>query len=50
MDCKLKLDEYVNNQLAVKLHQHELIEAKDNTIFFYQPFQGTRRRVIIEEN
>jgi hypothetical protein len=36
--------------LAVKVHQHELIEVRDRAVFFYQPFEGKSRKVAIESN
>ena len=38
MECRKKLEEYLHNQLAVKVHQHELIEVRDKAIYYYQPF------------
>lgn len=48
VDCRKKLEEYVKQQLAVKPHEYELIEIKDHAVYFYQPFQNTKRRVAIE--
>ena len=50
IECKKKLEEFVSKQLAVKLHQHELIEMKGNVITYYQPFKGTTRKVNIEDD
>ena len=50
MECRKKLEEYITKQLAVKVHQHELIEVTSKSIVFYQPFKGTRRRVNIEDD
>ena len=49
IECKRKLEEYLNKQLAVKMHQHELIQVKDKAIYYYQPFKNTRRKVNIED-
>jgi hypothetical protein len=38
VDCRQKLEEYVKVQLAVKAHEYELIEVKDQAVYFYQPF------------
>jgi hypothetical protein len=35
LECKNKLQEYLKVQLAVKVHQHELIEVKDRAVWFY---------------
>lgn len=48
IECQKKLEEYLEKQLAKKMHQYELIEAKGNCITYYQPFQGTSRKVNIE--
>ena len=37
-------------QLAVKVHEYELIEVKESAVYFYQPFQATKRRVAIESD
>lgn len=50
IECRKKLEEYITKQLAVKVHQHELIEVTSKSIDFYQPFKGTRRRVNIEDD
>lgn len=50
IECRKKLEEYQTKQLAVKVHQHELIEVRDKSIVFYQPFKGTKRRVNIEDD
>lgn len=50
IECRNKLQEYITKQLAVKVHQHELIEVRDKAIYYYQPFKGTRRRVNIEDD
>jgi hypothetical protein len=50
MECRKKLEEYITKQLAVKVHQHELIEVRDRAIYYYQPFKGTRRKVNIEDD
>lgn len=50
LECRNKLDEYLKVQLAVKVHQHELIEVRDRAVWFYQPFQDLRRRVVIESD
>jgi len=48
VDCRQKLEQYVKTQLAVKAHEYELIEVKDQAVYFYQPFENTKRRVAIE--
>ena len=35
IECRKKLEEYLNKQLAVKVHQHELIEVRDRAIHYY---------------
>ena len=35
IECKKKLEEYLKQQLAVKVHQHELIEVRDKAIYYY---------------
>jgi hypothetical protein len=35
IECKRKLEEYLNQQLAIKMHQNELIEVKGNAIYYY---------------
>ena len=50
IESRKKLEEYLVKQLAVKVHQHELIEVREKSIVYYQPFKGTRRRVNIEDN
>ena len=50
IECKKKLEEYLKQQLAVKVHQHELIEVRDKAIYYYQPFKGNRRKVNIEDD
>ena len=50
IECRKKLEEYLVKQLAVKVHQHELIEVREKSIVYYQPFKGTRRRVNIEDD
>lgn len=50
IECKRKLEEYLKQQLAVKMHQHEIIEVKEKAIFYYQPFKGTRRKVNIDDD
>lgn len=49
IECKRKLEEYLKNQLAVKMHQHEVIEVREKVIWYYQPFKGTKRKVNIED-
>jgi len=50
IECKKKLEEYLKEQLAVKVHQHELIEVRDKAIYYYQPFKNNRRKVNIEDD
>lgn len=50
IECRKRLEEYITDKLAVKVHQHELIEVRDRAIYYYQPFKGTRRKVNIEDD
>lgn len=50
IECKRKLEAYLNQQLAIKMHQNELIDVKGNAIYYYQPFKGTKRKVNIEDD
>lgn len=50
IECRNKLQEYCNQQLAVRVHQHELIEVRDRSIYYYQPMKNCRRKVNIEDN
>ena len=50
LECKLKLKEYLQQQLAVKVHRQELIEVRDRAVWFYHPFKDQTRRVIIESD
>lgn len=49
IECRKSLEAYRTTQLAVKMHTLELIEVKDKVVTYYQPFQGTKRKVNIDD-
>ena len=40
----------MKQQLAVKMHQHEIIEVRGKAIYYYQPFKGSNRKVNIDDD